>query len=339
MELIILNGNVLDTNEHFPEIKLWADEWLSDKSKFEFETSGTLGVPKKMIFSRSQLLASADRTCDFFHLAAGTKVLHRLPMQFVAGKMNIVRALVNGHSVWAEKPSMQFDLNWNPEQLQWDWWTTTPAMMSAFLDAKLDVNVFQKILLGGGKVLPQLMEDMSRFKGNCFESYGATETLTHVAIRSITPIPTHFRLMPGVCVTENKDGIIIHDDVTKIQASLNDAIHFITEKEFDVLGRLDDVINSGGVKIHPLMVEEILSHWTSLPFYITQSHDNLWGNVVTLVVIESDVAHWKNLNLKVIFQNHPKWKPKRMIVVQKIDRNENGKIIRKTNPEGLVNSI
>jgi O-succinylbenzoic acid--CoA ligase len=272
-------------------------------------------------------------------LEAGTKVLHRLPMQFVAGKMNIVRALVSGHTVWAEKPSMQFDLTWNPDQLHWDWWTTTPAMMSAFLKAKLDVNVFQKILLGGGKVLPQLMEDMSGFKGNCYESYGATETLTHVAIRSIMPDSTHFRFLPGVGVTENEGGIVINDDVTKIQASLNDAIHFITDKEFDVLGRLDDVINSGSIKIHPLLVEEVLSHWISLPFYITQSSDNLWGNVVTLVVIESDVAHWKNLNLKVIFQNHPKWKPKRMIVVQKIDRNENGKIIRKTNPEGLVNSI
>jgi O-succinylbenzoic acid--CoA ligase len=339
MELIIQNGHVLNAIEHFPEIKLWVDDWLSDKSKFEFETSGTSGIRKQLIFSRQQLVASAKRTCEFFHLESGTKVLHRLPMQFVAGKMNIIRALVSGHSVWAERPSMHFDLPWNPENLHWDWWPTTPAMMTAFLEAKLDVNVFQRILLGGGKVLPKLLEDMTCFKGNCFESYGATETLTHIAVRSITPKSTHFQLLPGVRMTENHDGIVINDEVTEIQVSLNDAIHFMNEKEFEVLGRLDDVINSGGVKIHPLLVEEVLSRFTSLPFYITQSPDNLWGNAVTLVVIESDMIHWKSLNLKMIFENHPNWKPKRMITVQKIDRNENGKIIRKINPEGLVNSL
>ncbi len=194
-------------------------------------------------------------------------------------------------------------------------------------------------IVGRRKVLPQLIEDMTFFKGNCYESYGATETLTHIAVRSITPNPTYFRLLPGVNVTEKNEGIVIHDDVTNIQTSLKDAIHFMNEKDFEVLGRLDDVINSGGVKIHPLLVEELLSRCTSLPFYITQSPDDLWGNAVTLVVIESDMMHWKSLNLKMIFEDHPNWKPKRMIGVQKMDRNENGKIIRKINPDGLVNSL
>jgi O-succinylbenzoic acid--CoA ligase len=339
MELIIRNGNVLDAVEHFPEIKLWVDDWLSNKSNFQFETSGTSGVRKQLIFSRTQLIASAKRTCDFFHLGSGTKVLHRLPMQFVAGKMNIVRALLAGHSVWVEQPSMHFNLPWNPENIQWDWWTTTPAMLAAFLEAKLDPNVFQKILLGGGKVPTQLRNQLINFNGHCFESYGATETLTHIAVRSIMPIPSHFRLFDGVSVMEHQDGIEIHDNVTKIQVSLNDALHFYGENEFEVLGRLDDVINSGGLKIHPLLVEEVLAHWSSLPFYITQSPDNKWGKAVTLVVLKSDILEWKSLNLKLIFENHPNWRPRKIVLVQKMDRNENGKIVRKYNPEGMVDSI
>ena len=339
MELIIQDGQVLDAVAHYPEIKIWVDEWLSEKSKFHFETSGTSGNRKQMIFSRQQLIASAKRTCDFFHLHKGTRVLHRLPMQFVAGKMNIIRALLSGHTVWTERPSMTFDQPWNPEGIQWDWWTTTPSMMTAFLEAKLDANVFQNILLGGGKVLPQLINQLTGFNGHCYESYGATETLTHIAIRSITPVPTPFRFLPGVSVTPHENGIDILDQFTKVQVTLNDAIRFVDVNEFEVLGRLDDVINSGGVKIHPLLVEEVLASWADLPFYITQSPDEKWGNAVTLVVLASDIDFWKSLNLKLIFENHPNWRPKKIIAVQKIDRNENGKVIRKYNPEGLADRI
>lgn len=339
MELIIQNGAVLETIAHFPEIQIWADAWLSNQSSFQFETSGTSGSPKQLIFSREQLLASSKRTCDFFDLKKGAKVLHRLPMKFVAGKMNIVRALAEEHSVWAEKPSMQFESHWNPNNLKWDWWTTTPSMMAAFLEAKLDVNVFQKVLLGGGKVNPQLISGLKEFKGFCYESYGATETLTHIAVRSIRPEQSSFRLLSGVRIKELDDGIEINDDWTGIQARLNDVIHFVGEDEFEILGRWDDVINSGGVKIHPLMIEDILSHWTSLPFYITQSSDNKWGSVVTLVVLESDVFHWKSMDFKKFFEQQPNWRPRKVIGVKKIDRNENGKIIRRHSPEGLVDSL
>ncbi len=285
LELIIKDGRVLDTIEHFPDIKLWVDDWLSNKSIFEFETSGTSGSRKQLVFSREQLLASAKRTCAFFQLTEGSKVLHRLPMQFVAGKMNIVRALIAGHSVWAERPSMHFDPSWNPEHIHWDWWTTTPAMMTAFLEAKLDVNVFKKVLLGGGKVQPQLMVELNNYRGICYESYGATETLTHIAVRLISPSPTLFRLLDGVSITPTKDGIEINDQVTNIHVVLNDAIEFVTENEFEVLGRMDDVINSGGIKIHPLMVEELISKWTSMPFYVTQSSEVKCGSALTLVVL------------------------------------------------------
>lgn len=66
MELIISNGQILGALEHYPEIKKWVEDWLSDKTMFTFETSGTTGAPKQLIFSREQLIASAKRTCDFF---------------------------------------------------------------------------------------------------------------------------------------------------------------------------------------------------------------------------------------------------------------------------------
>jgi O-succinylbenzoic acid--CoA ligase len=339
MELIIEEGKVTMAMRLFPEIEAWANDWLSEKTTFDFMTSGTTGTKKVLTFSREQLHSSAERTCRYFHLHHGTTVLHRLPMQFVAGKMNIIRALMFGHSVWAEIPSMHFNSDWNAAGLRWDWWTTTPAMMTAFLEAKCDVNVFKKILLGGGKVQSELSLLLNAFKGECFESYGATETLTHIAIRSVKPQNSSFHLMPGVSVFPKDDGLDILDDLINIQAHLNDVVHFTGPDSFQVLGRADDVINSGGLKIYPLLVEEILSPWISTPFYISKLPDPKWGNVVTLVVEQTEVEYWLHLDWKEIFRDQPNWKPKIIITVQKIEINENGKVVRKYNPEGLVNRL
>lgn len=339
MELIIKEGQIQSAIEHFPEVYFWSKQWLSDKSIFEFTTSGTTGEPKELIFSREQLMASAQRTCDFFQLSSGAKVLHRLPMSFVAGKMNIVRALIMGHSVWAEQPSMHFNDNWNPGKIIWDWWTTTPAMFTAFLETGLDPNYFRKILLGGGKVQPHWQALLSNYSGVCYESYGATETLTHVAVREVFPQSSLFKPLSGVSIVQDENGLKIADDVTHVDVSLNDVLEFKGDHGFEVLGRLDDVINSGGVKIHPLAVESILLPHTSLPFYITHSQDNKWGSVVTIVVKDSDLPHWNEINWQAIFCDHAIWKPKKIIAVTNIDRNENGKIVRKNNPIGVVNSI
>ncbi len=339
MELIISNGEILGALEHYPEIKKWVEEWLSDKTMFTFETSGTTGAPKQLIFSREQLIASAKRTCDFFSLTPGTKVLHRLPMQFVAGKMNIVRGLVMKHTVWADKPSMHFDENWNQEGLIWDWWPTTPAMLTSFLEKDLSLNIFGKILLGGGKVPIQLEEKLLGIKTKCFESYGATETLTHIAVRQIDGTPGYFTPLSGVIVEKNDHGIQVKDSVTGIETLLSDEVEMHEGKGFGIWGRVDDVINSGGLKIHPLMVEELLGQHTSLPFFISQMPDEKWGNIIVLVVLAGDMHLWTKFDFKEIFRLQPLWKPKKIIGIKELDRNENGKMVRKFKNEEVVDSF
>ncbi len=339
MELIIEEGKVLSSIKNYPEVQDWVQDWLSDKSNFVFETSGTSGNKTTLVFSRQQLMASAERTCATFQLNKGTKVLHRLPMQFVAGKMNIIRALVSNHSVWAEKPSMHFDSDWNAQKNQWDWWPTTPAMLTAFIEANGDTNFFKKILLGGGKVQPELIGLLTNFNGECYESYGATETLTHIAIRSIKPFNSGFRWLSGVHVNVKTDGLIVVDDVTKINTFLSDVIHMTSEDTFEVLGRADDVINSGGLKIFPLQVEEILADWLPFPYYISYLPDAKWGNVVALVIEDKQDVSFDHFDWNKIFDGHPIWKPRRVIKVPKIEINANGKIVRKHNPEGLVDCL
>lgn len=339
MELIIKEGQIQSSIENFPAIQSWTRQWMSDQSMFEFTTSGTTNEPKRLFFSRDQLIASANRTCEFFQLSHGTKVLHRLPMNFVAGKMNIVRALLMRHSVWAEHPSMHFDENWNPMGINWDWWPTTPAMMASFLEAGLNPNCFKKILLGGGKVHPHWHALLSNYNGFCYESYGATETLTHIAVRAVFPQSSLFKPLTGVSIFQGQDVLRIVDDVTHISTTLNDVLEFKGDGTFEVLGRMDDVINSGGVKIHPLEVERLILKTTNLPFYITQTQDDKWGSVVTIVVLEIDLPNWNKLNWNSIFIDQPIWRPKKIIAVLNIERNENGKIVRKNNPVGVANRI
>lgn len=272
-------------------------------------------------------------------MTPGTKVLHRLPMQFVAGKMNIVRALVMGHSVWADKPSMHFDENWNHDELMWDWWPTTPAMLTSFLEQNLNLNAFGKILLGGGKVQIQLEKKLAGRLTKCFESYGATETLTHVAVRQIIATPSYFRPLSGVSIEKNDQGVQVKDSVTGIQTLLSDVVELHEGNEFGVCGRVDDVINSGGLKMHPLMIEEWLEQHTTLPFFISQMPDEKWGNIIVLVVLAKDMDLWIKFDLKEIFHQRPFWKPKKIIGIKKFDRNENGKMVRKYKNEEVVDSF
>lgn len=336
MELIIEKGKPRQEINFFPTVEFWVDQWISGQDSFEIETSGTSGLAKKMIFQREQLVASAARTCEYFGLREGTNVLHRLPMQFVAGKMNLVRAIEAKHNVWSEEPSMKFGRDWNDQKMRWNWWTTTPAMLTAYLEANLSLNSFDQVLLGGGKVMAKLAENLVGSKCKCFESYGAAETLSHIAVRNLNVRDGYFKTLEGVHLMKDEKGLHIEDDITRIQTRLNDLIEWHEKDRFEVVGRADDVINTGGVKVHPLLVEDLLLPWIKVPFFITSVNNDKWGHAITLVVEKESNLSWEKFPIREVFKNNPLWMPKYWIEVEKILVNGNGKIVRKYNEEYLA---
>lgn len=328
MELIIKDGLPTDCINQFPEEKFWVDAWLSDQNIFEFQTSGSTGPPKTILFSREQIVKSAKRTAFIFSWFAGMNALHSLPMNYVAGRMNVLRALICKQSLWRLDPKVNFSELDFKSQVEINWWTLTPAMLDSFLKLE-SVDLKKAILLvGGGRMSDVLVQRAKASKVPIWESYGAAETLTHVALRKINGSNAQqgFLPIPHVTLTTNELGVFIQDDLLNQAIQSMDQITNLPSGEFLILGRTDDIINSGGVKIFPSSVEAIIEAHVSFESFVKRSMDDVWGEVVTWVIPEDAVIPE---NWNAWFEDFPLLKPKKIERVKELPRNKNGKWIRK----------
>jgi len=313
----------------------WLQSWLDGVDSFSFMTSGSTGNPKEIAFSRRQIEQSALRTARCFALESNQNVLHTLPFGFVAGKMNILRAVILGQNV--------FSMDWKDagdwdrlSSISVDWWTSTPMMIQHVLSLGIDIDFIQKILLGGGAIPDQLRSSLTALKSEVYESYGMTETLTHIALRQVNSAvegPVFFRPIQGVrCSLSKEETLVVEDDVLDVTVLTNDLVRFNGSGEFEIMGRADDVINSGGVKIFPQDVERWMSPFMKGDFAIAKTpHPSLGEQVICLYVSNEenlDQDFWR-----AIFMEHPFWRPKQFILVERLPYNTNGKLIRNWNVE------
>jgi O-succinylbenzoic acid--CoA ligase len=144
----------------------------------------------------------------------------------------------------------------------------------------------EKILIGGAPLEENLIEACSNLSISLIQSYGMTETLSHVALRFIgNGVSAPFKAIEGVHFEQQQNCLTIHYPAL-LDAPLytNDLVNLIDEQHFEWLGRADFAINSGGVKIIPEQLEKTLSSVLSHPFFVTSVPDDKWGSVVGLVI-------------------------------------------------------
>jgi len=309
------------------EDKQWILDWLEGSPQMTFFTSGTTGQPKEIYFSREQIITSAQRTAIFFDLKDNQNVLHTLPFTFVAGKMNVLRALILKQNLWSIDWRIRTD--WEKiSQMHFHWWTCTPMMIRDVINNGVNIDFIEKVLLGGGAIPNEVLKQIQTFPNTIFEGYGMTETLTHIAIRKVGHSPSFFTPLEGVeCTISENETLIIKDNALKNVVKTSDLVKFNERGDFLVLGRADDVINSGGVKIFPTEVEKCMrSHMTAEFVVVKAPHVSLGEQVVCLHTAANDVkdeAFWKK-----VFQDQPYWRPKQFIHVEKLPYNTNGKLNR-----------
>ncbi len=328
MDLIIKNGQPTDLLQKYPEELFWVEAWLSDKNEFEFQTSGSTGPPKTIVFSRNQIIQSAKRTSIHFGWHAGMNVLHALPMSYVAGRMNILRALICEQSLWRIEPKVNFTLGDFSEEVVIHWWTLTPAMLDSILSLK-GLNLHHATLLvGGGRLSERLVQLAKEVDFPIWESYGAAETLTHIALRKLNGLDAQngFSTVSQVSLEMNDEGVLIIDELLENQVQSLDKLEMLSNGQFLIVGRTDDLINSGGVKIYPSQVEAIIEKYVEFDSFVKGTTDDVWGEVVTWVVpehesIPTDWANW--------FDYNPILRPKKIERVKELPKNKNGKWIRK----------
>jgi O-succinylbenzoic acid--CoA ligase len=282
--LIPSNWHLLsETPELQAQVQNFLRAWQQDLP-FIFQSSGSTGKPKSFQFTKDQLLTSAKASTKALQLDKHTKALVCLPLTSVGGLLQLARAIHANFELFIDlptsRPLQNFDTAINfismvPTQLQ-----------QSLKHEPLKLSGIEKILIGGAPLEENLIEACSNLSISLIQSYGMTETLSHVALRFIgNGVSAPFKAIEGVHFEQQQNCLTIHYPAL-LDAPLytNDLVNLIDEQHFEWLGRADFAINSGGVKIIPEQLEKTLSSVLSHPFFVTSVPDDKWGSVVGLVI-------------------------------------------------------
>ena len=238
-------------------------QWLLGAHEFGLRTSGSTGQPQLITLKRRQLAASAARTGDYFDLGPGDRALVCLNCDFIGGKMMLVRGLERDlHLTIVEPHADPFDEV--AADAGFDFAAFVPLQLRAVLAAGRAgrLNGMRAILVGGAGVEPSLLTEIQQLTVPVYLTYGMTETASHVALRRLNgpDASPHYRGLPGLHLGQDERGCLtVRGDVTDDQLiTTNDRIELLDKHTFDWLGRVDFVINSGGVKVQAEKVELVL---------------------------------------------------------------------------------
>lgn len=331
-----LNGNYYDHNE-LKEVayslikegesyeKITGDfllDWLDDKDYIEVQTSGSTGHPKIIRLSKQAMVNSCIATGNYLRLKSGDTALHCLPTNYIAGKMMLVRAMILGLDMDLVEPTSQpiFD---------YDKIYHFTAMLPMQLEATLAyLHNIKIIIVGGSSVSKHLINLTKTIKSKVYATYGMTETATHIAFKPLNNKlkEPYFKVLPKVTIWQDERNCLVIDapKVSKERIVTNDIVILHSPTEFEWLGRIDNVINSGGVKLFPEQIEEKLKGKINQQFFITSEPDDKLGARLVLI-LESDSD---TLN-KTVFEELEKFEiPKKVYAVPKFKMTSTGKIKR-----------
>lgn len=292
-------------------------DWFDARSYIEMRTSGTTGTPKIIKVEKQAMVNSAMATGAFFELSAGSRALHCLPAKYVAGKMMFVRGFILGLDMDFVAPDS------NPlkhTESTYDFAAMVPLQAQHSLKELWRVK---KLIIGGAKIGKNLEHALMELPIEAYETYGMTETITHIAAKRVGE--EAFSVLPGVTVSYNETScLVIHaPHIAPDVVVTNDVVQLINENQFVFLGRADNIINSGGIKIMPETVEDKLRR-IERRFFIAGMPDEALGQKVVLVVEGSPFPIDSSM-----FDALDKYqRPRDILFVDKFAETGNGKILR-----------
>lgn len=258
-------------------------EWNNNLPYVTAHTSGSTGKPKEIRLLKSDMIKSAEATCRFFGIDSRSKLLLPLSPDYIAGKMMIVRALVSDADLYIEKASSS--------PLKKDYGTSidllpiVPSQIGPILENPFLSRV-KNLLIGGGTIPPDMENAIVDRGVNAFASYGMTETCSHIALRNVALDNGIFTTVPGIEIDTDTRGCLVlkHHPFSFGSLATNDIIELLDSCHFRWRGRYDNVINSGGVKIHPEECERLIADAIPYPFYIIGRPHSVWGEEAVLYV-------------------------------------------------------
>jgi len=299
-------------------------DWLDDKAYVFVKTSGSTGLPKTVKLLKKLMVNSAIMTGDFFNIKPGDRALHCLPSRYIAGKMMLVRAMILGLELDLIAPSS------NPaydNEIPYDFCAMVPLQLKNSVHRLENIKL---LIVGGARVNDELVDLVKGLETHVYETYGMTETISHVAVKKLNhtteKVPA-FKTLQNVTISQDDRNCLIIDapKLTTEKVITNDMVELVSKNQFQLVGRFDNVINSGGVKVFPELIELKLQGLIGHRFFITSQKDKDLGEKVILIV-EGDLKDFD----KDLFAHLEKFEvPKAIYNVPKLIYTETGKLLRK----------
>jgi o-succinylbenzoate---CoA ligase len=265
--------------------------WKGGVAQFKQQTSGSTGIPKVISVSRRLMQYSARQTINYLGLSDADKALICLNTAYIAGKMMLVRALEAGMQFHAVEPTS------SPFQhgvMDITFTAVVPLQLGEILRSTPKVIPHLRAILVGGAPVSEVIKNICQHHNTpIYETYGMTETISHIALKRINgpDAENAFTVLPGIDLRSNHAGCLeIRGEITHHQwLTTQDVVNVVDKNHFQWLGRLDWVINSGGVKIFPEQVEARINllfhkHGWSNRFIIGSKPDERLGEKLILVV-------------------------------------------------------
>lgn len=306
-------------------------DWYAEIPTMTLHTSGSTGTPKSITVYKEQMMHSAMMTCEALQLYDGCKALLCLPVHYVAGVMVLVRALVAAWNVIPIAPCGNPVMQTNE---QFDFTALIPMQVYNAFESPNGMerlNNIRTIIIGGAAVSTSLESRIGQLTSACYSTYGMTETLSHIALRKLNgkEASMYYHVMQGVNISLSEDEtlVVYAPGVNSELLQTNDICEIKNEREFKVLGRRDNVIISGGVKLFVEDIEHKLSDYIRVPFAITAISNERFGEAVVLLVEKQGFE----VNKEVIFDLLLPYEcPKQILYVDEIPLTMSGKLARKS---------
>lgn len=312
-------------------------EWLSGQASFELHTSGSTGAPKPIQVLRSQMIASAAATRSFFSIPAGTNMLCCMNTQYIAGKMMLVRAMVWGCPISVIEPSSK-PLSDLPKHFS----PKFAAMVPLQVEKSLIINPeelksLDYLIIGGAPISKKLRSSILENKLKAYQTYGMTETVSHIAIATIVEDELIYHALPGVEIGQDIRGALWVKSAMSNQQTIqtNDLVELNEGNSFKWLGRADFVINSGGIKLHPEILESkiessIQQFYPNQAYFLYGVPEEKLGQKLVLVIETLDIKPEKAESLLEILKGilHKYEIPKEIQLIPEFVRSPTGKINR-----------
>lgn len=312
------------------DLYLFLNEWFNASPVITVYTSGSTGTPKELIVRKDQMMQSARLTCEFLNLKEGQSALLCMNLRYIGAMMVVVRSLVAGLNLIV-RPASGHPLADIKEPLGFV--AMVPLQVYNTLqipEEKERLKQTDILIIGGGAVDEALEAEIKHLPTAVYSTYGMTETLSHIALRRLngTSASEHYYPFSSVKLSLSAENTLIIDAPLVCDGTLqtNDIARIYPDGSFMILGRKDNVINSGGIKIQAEEIEKVLRPFIPLPFVITSVPDHRLGQAVTLLI--AGQLDTKEIEDKLQTILEPYYRPRYILTTDCIPQTKNGKISR-----------